>query len=61
MSKKIIPFIVIFFCLLLILMHLLTADFNNLSIGFYVGIISAVVVSVAMFFNIRARNRGEIE
>ncbi|MEP0214410.1 MAG: hypothetical protein ABJD66_14410 [Cellulophaga sp.] len=61
MSKKIIPFIVIFFCLLLILMHLLTADFNNLSIGFYVGIISALVVSVAMFFNIRARNRGEIE
>ncbi|MGJ8732894.1 MAG: hypothetical protein ACSHW4_07095 [Cellulophaga sp.] len=61
MSKKNIPFIVIFFCLLLILMHLLTADFNNLSIGFYVGIISALVVSVAMFFNIRARNRGEIE
>lgn len=61
MSKKIIPFIVIFFCLLLILMHLLTANFNNLGIGFYVGIVSAVVVSIAMFFNIRARNRGEIE
>ncbi|ADY30820.1 MULTISPECIES: hypothetical protein [Cellulophaga] len=61
MSKKIIPFIVIFFCLLLILMHLLTADFNNLSIGFYVGIASATIVTIAMIFNIRARNRGEIE
>ncbi|MDO6852706.1 hypothetical protein Q4599_03890 [Cellulophaga lytica] len=61
MSKKIIPFIVIFFCLLLILMHLLTADFNNLSIGFYVGIVSATIVTIAMIFNIRARNRGEIE
>ena len=61
MSKKNIPFIVIFFCLLLILMHLLTADYNDLSIGFYVGIISAAAVTVAMIFNIRARNRGEIE
>ncbi|MCK0157834.1 hypothetical protein MWU65_11625 [Cellulophaga sp. F20128] len=61
MKKKHIPYIVLVCCVLLIGMHLVMANFNDLTLGFYVGIISAVLVAIAMLLNIRDRRRGNIK
>jgi uncharacterized protein (DUF983 family) len=61
MKKKDLPLVIIIASLGLIIWNLIETDFTNIGKGFWLRIISSILIIIAMILTIRERKKGNLE